>query len=243
MKISGRRTSSGSPRYGSRRPARAGSTLCAFTHMVGGHPQGGAARTDSQAMRVPSPRRMPRLANVRLSIELGLCFGVILALTAAIIAVGRHNVQGLEKAHNRVTQAWSRASSSHSGPRRPLPTSTSPRPRWSSPTAALRSRRGGPTSRSSRRASDALRAMADDPSAIDARSTPPLKTVRGPGRQAVRARQARRPRRRHRARLELRRRGRRRRDRRHRHLHRPRQPRARGRPTRASPAPRPAPRA
>jgi methyl-accepting chemotaxis protein len=55
-------------------------------------------------MRVPSPRRMPRLGNVRLSIKLGLCFGVILALTAAIIAVDVHNVQGLEKAHNRVTQ-------------------------------------------------------------------------------------------------------------------------------------------
>ena len=55
-------------------------------------------------MRVPSPRRMPRLGNVRLSIKLGLCFGVILALTAAIIAVDVHNVQGLEKAHNRVTR-------------------------------------------------------------------------------------------------------------------------------------------
>src|SRR6478752_4455150 len=72
--------------------------------MVGGHPQGGAARTDSQAMRVPAPRRMPRLGNVRLSVKLGLCFGVILALTAAIIAVDVHNVQGLEQAHNRVTQ-------------------------------------------------------------------------------------------------------------------------------------------
>ena len=47
---------------------------------------------------------MPRLGNVRLSIKLGLCFGVILALTAAIIAVDVHNVQGLEKAHNRVTR-------------------------------------------------------------------------------------------------------------------------------------------
>ena len=56
-------------------------------------------------MRVPAPRRMPRLGNVRLSVKLALCFGVILALTAAIIAVDVHNVQGLEKAHNRVTQA------------------------------------------------------------------------------------------------------------------------------------------
>jgi methyl-accepting chemotaxis protein len=55
-------------------------------------------------MRVPAPRRLPRLGNVRLSVKLGLCFGVILALTAAIIAVDVHNVQGLEKAHNRVTQ-------------------------------------------------------------------------------------------------------------------------------------------
>ena len=55
-------------------------------------------------MRFPAPRRMPRLGNVRLSVKLGLCFGVILALTAAIIAVDVRNVQGLEKAHNRVTQ-------------------------------------------------------------------------------------------------------------------------------------------
>ena len=50
------------------------------------------------------PRRMPRLGNVRLSVKLGLSFGVILALTAAIIAVDVHNVQGLESAHNRVTK-------------------------------------------------------------------------------------------------------------------------------------------
>jgi methyl-accepting chemotaxis protein len=55
-------------------------------------------------MHVPAPRRLPRLGNVRLSVKLGLCFGVILALTAAIIAVDVHNVQGLEKAHNRVAQ-------------------------------------------------------------------------------------------------------------------------------------------
>ena len=47
---------------------------------------------------------MPKLANVRLSVKLGLSFGAILALTAAIIAVDVRNVHGLEEAHNRVTR-------------------------------------------------------------------------------------------------------------------------------------------
>jgi len=55
-------------------------------------------------MRPPAPRRMPRLGNLRLSLKLVLAFGVILALGAAIIAVDVRNVQGLEAAHNRVTQ-------------------------------------------------------------------------------------------------------------------------------------------
>jgi methyl-accepting chemotaxis protein len=55
-------------------------------------------------MRLPVPRRTPRLRNVRLSLKLGLCFGAILALTAAIIAVDVRNVHGLEQAHMRVTQ-------------------------------------------------------------------------------------------------------------------------------------------
>ena len=63
-----------------------------------------ARRAPNQgAMRLPSPRRAPRLGNVRLSVKLGLSFGAILALTAAIIAVDVHNVQGLEQAHQRVT--------------------------------------------------------------------------------------------------------------------------------------------
>ena len=41
---------------------------------------------------------------MRLSVKLGLCFGAILALTAAVIAVDVRNVQGLEDAHNRVTR-------------------------------------------------------------------------------------------------------------------------------------------
>jgi methyl-accepting chemotaxis protein len=55
-------------------------------------------------MRLPAPRRMPNLGNVRLSVKLGLSFGAILALTAAIIAVDVRNVEGLEDAHNRVTR-------------------------------------------------------------------------------------------------------------------------------------------
>ena len=54
-------------------------------------------------MRLPSPRRMPRLGNARLSVKLGLCFGTILALTAAIIAVNVVNVNALQGAHERVT--------------------------------------------------------------------------------------------------------------------------------------------
>jgi methyl-accepting chemotaxis protein len=54
-------------------------------------------------MRLPSPRRTPRLGNVRLSIKLGLCFGAILALTAAIIAVTLVNIAALQSAHDRVT--------------------------------------------------------------------------------------------------------------------------------------------
>jgi methyl-accepting chemotaxis protein len=55
-------------------------------------------------MRLPVPPRMPRLRNVRLAVKLGLCFGVILALTAAIIFVNLVNLAGLQSAHERVTQ-------------------------------------------------------------------------------------------------------------------------------------------
>jgi methyl-accepting chemotaxis protein len=55
-------------------------------------------------MRLPVPRRTPRLRNVRLSVKLGLSFGAILALTAAIIATDVRNVEGLDEAHTRVTQ-------------------------------------------------------------------------------------------------------------------------------------------
>jgi methyl-accepting chemotaxis protein len=55
-------------------------------------------------MRLPAPRRMPSLGNVRLSVKLGLSFGAILALTAAIITVDVRNVEGLEDAHARVTR-------------------------------------------------------------------------------------------------------------------------------------------
>src|SRR4051794_336466 len=66
-------------------------------------PQGRALRADSRVMRLPSPRSMPRLGNVRLSVKLGLCFGAILTLTAAIIAVTLVNIAALERAHERVT--------------------------------------------------------------------------------------------------------------------------------------------
>src|SRR5919204_386981 len=47
---------------------------------------------------------MPRLGNVRLSVKLGLAFGVVLALTAAIIAIDVRDLERLQTAHRRVTQ-------------------------------------------------------------------------------------------------------------------------------------------
>jgi hypothetical protein len=47
---------------------------------------------------------MPRLGNVRLSVKLGLAFGVVLALTAAIIVVDVRDIARLHDAHNRVTK-------------------------------------------------------------------------------------------------------------------------------------------
>jgi methyl-accepting chemotaxis protein len=47
---------------------------------------------------------MPRLGNVRLSAKLALAFGVVLALTAAIIAVDVRDIERLETAHRRVTE-------------------------------------------------------------------------------------------------------------------------------------------
>jgi methyl-accepting chemotaxis protein len=47
---------------------------------------------------------MLRLGNVRLSVKLGLAFGVVLALTAAIIAIDVRDLERLATAHRRVTQ-------------------------------------------------------------------------------------------------------------------------------------------
>jgi methyl-accepting chemotaxis protein len=47
---------------------------------------------------------MPRLGNVRLSAKLALAFGVVLALTAAIIALDVRDNDRLQAAHKRVTQ-------------------------------------------------------------------------------------------------------------------------------------------
>src|SRR2546423_1748829 len=45
-------------------------------HTHGGRrPQARAPSADSWVMRLPSPRSMPRLGNVRLSVKRGLCFG------------------------------------------------------------------------------------------------------------------------------------------------------------------------
>ncbi len=56
-------------------------------------------------MRFPAPRRLPGLANVRLSVKLALTYGVILTLTAAIIVVDVANIAGLRTAHDRVTKS------------------------------------------------------------------------------------------------------------------------------------------
>ena len=109
-------------------------------HTHGGRrAQAGAPTADSRVMRLPSPRRMPRLGNVRLSVKLGLCFGAILALTAAIIAVDVCNVAALESAHERVTTR--RGAADHRRPAgrgRVRRHCTSPRRRWCSPTAQQR---------------------------------------------------------------------------------------------------------
>jgi methyl-accepting chemotaxis protein len=47
---------------------------------------------------------MPRLGDLRLSVKLSLGFGLVLALTAAIIVVNVRDTQRLESAHRRVTQ-------------------------------------------------------------------------------------------------------------------------------------------
>ena len=115
-------------------PMRIPKTRASWIDPVPIHTHGGrrtqarAPTADSRGMRLPAPRRMPRLGNVRLSVKLGLCFGAILALTAAIIAVDVHNVAGLEKrARARDDATWCRGSSPPSTPRRRSPTSTSPR--------------------------------------------------------------------------------------------------------------------
>src|SRR5258708_4880325 len=68
------------------------------------HAQADAPSADSGVMRLSAPRRLPRLGNVRLAVKLGLSFGVILALTAAIIVADLVNLEGLQTAHERVTQ-------------------------------------------------------------------------------------------------------------------------------------------
>ena len=47
---------------------------------------------------------MPRLGNLRLSVKLAVAFGVVLALTAAIIAVDVRDLHRLQAAHERVTK-------------------------------------------------------------------------------------------------------------------------------------------
>jgi methyl-accepting chemotaxis protein len=47
---------------------------------------------------------MPRLGDVRLSVKLALGFGLVLALTAAIISISVRDIGRLEVAHERVTQ-------------------------------------------------------------------------------------------------------------------------------------------
>ena len=47
---------------------------------------------------------MPRLVNVRLSAKLAVAFGVVLALTAGIIALDVRDIDRLQQAHERVTR-------------------------------------------------------------------------------------------------------------------------------------------
>src|SRR4051794_31177196 len=47
---------------------------------------------------------MPRLGNVQLSVKLGLAFGIVLALTAGIVAINLRDTKRLESAHRAVTE-------------------------------------------------------------------------------------------------------------------------------------------
>ena len=123
----------------------------------------------------PSPRRMPRLGNVRLSVKLGLCFGAILALTAAIIAVEPASTsQALESAHERVTPAWCRASWPPSTPTPRSPTLHFAQTPMVLANGAPARRRGGRPQRSSSSAvGRPARPTADDSARAWPRSTPP----------------------------------------------------------------------
>jgi methyl-accepting chemotaxis protein len=54
-------------------------------------------------MRLPSPRRIPRLRNLSVALKLALAFGVILTLVGLMVTADLRNVRGLQAAHNRVT--------------------------------------------------------------------------------------------------------------------------------------------
>ena len=158
--------------------------------MVAGALKLGAPTADSRGMRLPSPRRMPRLGNVRLSVKLGLCFGAILALTAAIVAVdARQRRRPRERARardDRRRAAHHRRPARRHGLRRPP---LRPDADGAHQAAALRATRWT-TSRSSRPPRRPARPRRR--SALDDRDRRRRQAVRGRGRQALRARQARR---------------------------------------------------
>ena len=194
-------------------------------------------RLTGRASFVPPPRvRTRKRAPV---VKLGLCFGAILTLTAAIVAINLVNIAALQSAHERVTTGVVPRIMAAQHADTGFADTHFSQTQMVLANGALRADEEGDLKVFAARL-EALRAAADDPRSMS-RLTPPSSGSRT-GRQAVRGRQARRPPRRQRAGLDHRRRGRRRRD--HRIGTYIAAPTASARrPTSALPTPRPVPRA
>ena len=104
---------------------------------------------------------------MRLSVKLGLCFGAILALTAAIIAVNLVNIDALQSAHERVTTGVVPRIMAAQHADTAFADTHFAQTQMVLANGALRSDEEGDLQVFKARV-DALRAMADDPSAMSA---------------------------------------------------------------------------
>ena len=104
---------------------------------------------------------------MRLSVKLGLCFGAILALTAAIIAVNLVNIDALQSAHERVTTGVVPRIMAAQHADTAFADTHFAQTQMVLANGALRSDEEGDLKVFKARV-DALRAMADDPSAMSA---------------------------------------------------------------------------